>query len=40
MSEESLKPLFTQELLKEIQKANADKWLQFWKVNENKEATK
>lgn len=32
-----MKPLFTQELLKEIQEANADKWREFWKVNANKE---
>jgi hypothetical protein len=38
MNNKVLKPLFTQELLEEIQEANAEKWLEFWKVNENKEA--
>lgn len=31
------KPLFTQELLKELQEINADKWLEFWQANEIKE---
>lgn len=32
------KPLFTQELLREIQQANAEQWREFWQANENKEA--
>lgn len=30
--------LFTQELLKEIQEINAEKWAKFWEINETKGA--
>jgi hypothetical protein len=31
------KPLFTQELLKEIQEEQAEFWAEFWQANESKE---
>lgn len=34
-----MKPLFTQKVLKEVQKANAGKWERFWEANEKKEET-
>jgi hypothetical protein len=29
-----MKPLFTQKILKEMQKAQAQQWKEFWKANE------
>ena len=31
-----MKPLFTQEILKEIQEANAQNWAKFWEANNKK----
>ena len=31
-----MKPLFTQELLEEMQKAKAKEWREFWQENEKK----
>lgn len=31
-----MKPLFTEEILKEIQEENAENWARFWEVNSKK----